>query len=192
VPYGAARRVKPQQVPVYLTEAQGVSTRLAWALCTESLSPLKLGVDCLRRYTTMAIAFSSTPVRLVASGQHLVTSSFRGSGVSSRRLAAARRRSRGQLSIHASAREPGPRKSRSLGLVISDANTAYALAEKPSWCQPWTIVLTGSGACVVSIALFRGSFVPLAVVVNAGVFAWWYVFLVLFPVSVLASEKRDR
>jgi hypothetical protein len=81
------------------------------------------------------------------------------------------------------------RKRRSVGEVVTDANNAYAMAEKPSWCQPWTILVAGTAAGAGSVVLFRGNLLPLALIVNAGVLVWWYVFLVRFPVYVLDSER---
>lgn len=58
--------------------------------------------------------------------------------------------------------------------IYSDAVAAYALQEKPAWCQPATILATGATICVVSDALFvpRGALGAIAVVANGGVFLW--------------------
>eukprot|EP00270_Netrium_digitus_P012793 TRINITY_DN4196_c0_g1_i2.p1 TRINITY_DN4196_c0_g1~~TRINITY_DN4196_c0_g1_i2.p1 ORF type:complete len:200 (-),score=22.14 TRINITY_DN4196_c0_g1_i2:72-671(-) len=50
---------------------------------------------------------------------------------------------------------------------------------KPAWCQPWTILLTGSSAVVGSWELLHISW--LTVIITVGVGAWWFVFLVLYP-----------
>ncbi|KAK9137320.1 hypothetical protein Sjap_007914 [Stephania japonica] len=63
---------------------------------------------------------------------------------------------------------------------------------KPSWCQPWTIVLTG----VLAIA---GSWVILQSVVITGIIlslisTWWYVFLYAYPKSYtdMIAERRKN
>ena len=80
-------------------------------------------------------------------------------------------------------------RRRSLSQVVDDARTAYMT--KPGWCQPSTIVLTGVSACVGSLVLFRGPFVPLAVIVNSAVFVWWWTFLVAYPAAVLEDRIRE-
>lgn len=58
--------------------------------------------------------------------------------------------------------------------IYSDAVAAYALQEKPAWCQPATILATGASICAVSDALFvpRGALGAIAVVANGAVFLW--------------------
>ncbi|XP_059625879.1 uncharacterized protein LOC132268956 [Cornus florida] len=63
---------------------------------------------------------------------------------------------------------------------------------KPSWCQPWTITLTG-------VLLITGSWLILhSVVVTAVVFslicAWWYTFLYSYPkaYSDMIEERRKK
>ncbi|OUS45182.1 casein kinase [Ostreococcus tauri] len=55
---------------------------------------------------------------------------------------------------------------------------------KPAWCQPWTIVSTGTVAIATPGALFHdgGWLVNAATVVVAlGVSAWWFLFLWVVP-----------
>ncbi|MEB3305308.1 MAG: DUF6737 family protein [Cyanobacteriota bacterium] len=57
---------------------------------------------------------------------------------------------------------------------------------KPWWCQPWTIVLTGSLAIVVSLQaqrLLQFSWWLVAPVLMA-ILGWWVLFLILVPFSV--------
>jgi hypothetical protein len=81
-------------------------------------------------------------------------------------------------------------QGRNIIQMVDDAQRAYAVAEKPAWCQPTTIVLAGCAACAGSLALFHeGWLLTLAIIVNVAVFVWWYVFLILFPVAIL--ERQD-
>ena len=54
-------------------------------------------------------------------------------------------------------------------------------AEKPWWCQPWTILLTGvlaiSGSWLVLHRLW------ITIPVAAMVLAWWVLFLVIAPAA---------
>lgn len=52
-------------------------------------------------------------------------------------------------------------------------------ATKPSWCQPWTIMLCGSAAVYAPTAVFHAKWLSALVALPVG--AWWYVFLVVFP-----------
>uniref|UniRef100_A0A0E0D521 DUF6737 domain-containing protein n=1 Tax=Oryza meridionalis TaxID=40149 RepID=A0A0E0D521_9ORYZ len=63
---------------------------------------------------------------------------------------------------------------------------------KPSWCQPWTILLSGA----VAIA---GSWLPIhSVVITGGVSfvicAWWYIFLYSYPKAYteMIAERRRK
>ncbi|MFY8150021.1 MAG: DUF6737 family protein [Prochlorococcaceae cyanobacterium] len=63
--------------------------------------------------------------------------------------------------------------------------------EKPWWCQPWSIVLTGVALVGGSWWLWRRWWVsaPLAVVV----LLWWWLFLVLAPAAYrLAAEQAGQ
>lgn len=70
--------------------------------------------------------------------------------------------------------------------LARDAQRVYS-ADKPPWCQPWTIVSTGAGAVAASWQLFRGWTSVVAVGVTVGVFVWWYLFLVLYPQDALGE-----
>ncbi|CAL4918569.1 unnamed protein product [Urochloa decumbens] len=61
---------------------------------------------------------------------------------------------------------------------------------KPAWCQPWTILLTGT-------AVVACSWVLQSVIVTAGVSfiicAWWYIFLYSYPkayTEMIADRRR--
>jgi len=57
---------------------------------------------------------------------------------------------------------------------------------KPWWCQPWSIVLTGSLG--IGTALLAKRLVPLpwwlVAPVLMTILGWWLLFLVLVPLSV--------
>ena len=52
-------------------------------------------------------------------------------------------------------------------------------AEKPWWCQPWSILLTGSTAVAGSWWLLRLWWITAPVAL--GVLVWWWLFLVVVP-----------
>ncbi|MCD7461888.1 hypothetical protein HAX54_047341 [Datura stramonium] len=63
---------------------------------------------------------------------------------------------------------------------------------KPSWCQPWTITLTGT--VIISLSwLILHSAVATAVVMTI-IGAWWYIFLYSYPkaYSDMIEERRKR
>lgn len=53
--------------------------------------------------------------------------------------------------------------------------------EKPWWCQPWTIVLTGLGADSASWLLWQRWWITAPVA--GAVLVWWWLFLVLVPTA---------
>jgi hypothetical protein len=57
---------------------------------------------------------------------------------------------------------------------------------KPWWCQPWSIVLTGSLAIGGTLTAQRLVLLPWWLVAPAvmAVLGWWLLFLVLVPFSV--------
>ncbi|XP_057780757.1 uncharacterized protein LOC130999263 [Salvia miltiorrhiza] len=63
---------------------------------------------------------------------------------------------------------------------------------KPSWCQPWTILLTGTG-------IITGSWLILNSIVVTSIAAiliclWWYIFLYSYPkaYSDMITERRNK
>ena len=59
---------------------------------------------------------------------------------------------------------------------------------KPWWCQPWSILLTGTamvGASWLLLHLFWLSFL-----VAVGVVAWWMLFLVVVPAAWAQEQKQ--
>ena len=59
------------------------------------------------------------------------------------------------------------------------AITASFWDEKPWWCQPWSILLTGV-ACV-AVSWWWPSLLWFTVLIAIGVIGWWGLFLVLAP-----------
>ncbi|XP_066386303.1 uncharacterized protein [Miscanthus floridulus] len=63
---------------------------------------------------------------------------------------------------------------------------------KPAWCQPWTILLTGTVAVACSWVLIQSA------VITAGVSfvicAWWYIFLYSYPKAYteMIAERRRK
>lgn len=63
---------------------------------------------------------------------------------------------------------------------------------KPSWCQPWTITLTGVSIISISWLIFNSIFVTSAI--SLLIFAWWYIFLYSYPkaYSAMIAERREK
>ncbi|KAL6502864.1 hypothetical protein OROHE_024032 [Orobanche hederae] len=63
---------------------------------------------------------------------------------------------------------------------------------KPSWCQPWTIVLTGIGI-ITGSWLIVNSIVFTSMVATL-ICLWWYIFLYSFPKEYLDMivERRKK
>lgn len=65
--------------------------------------------------------------------------------------------------------------------AVSDSSDQDLWDEKPWWCQPWTIVLSGVVAIAGSWLLLHRLWVTIPVV--GIVLAWWMLFLVIAPVA---------
>jgi hypothetical protein len=66
---------------------------------------------------------------------------------------------------------------------------------KPPWCQPWSIVTTGTCVIAAPTQVFHatGAFGVVATgVCVAGVSAWWWVFLVAAPRAYAEDVARIR
>ncbi|KAJ7977378.1 Spindle pole body-associated protein [Quillaja saponaria] len=63
---------------------------------------------------------------------------------------------------------------------------------KPSWCQPWTIMLTGVSIVACSWLILHS--VPVTSVVLLLICTWWYIFLYSYPkaYSEMIAERRER
>ena len=64
---------------------------------------------------------------------------------------------------------------------LSVAQDLSIWSQKPWWCQPWSILLTGVAVVSFSWLLFGRWWVSL--VVSTGVLLWWGLFLVLVPAA---------
>lgn len=75
--------------------------------------------------------------------------------------------------------------------IVLDAQRVFA-KDKPVWCQPWTIVGTGAAAIWASWTLLHGLAQVISVGVTAAVLLWWYLFLVVYPQSVVEESGDGR
>lgn len=65
---------------------------------------------------------------------------------------------------------------------------------KPQWCQPWSILLTGSVVIAAVNRLSHSSYIFTSIVALP-VLVWWYLFLVLVPQefkSYVQEQKARR
>ncbi|XP_078442776.1 spindle pole body-associated protein [Wolffia australiana] len=63
---------------------------------------------------------------------------------------------------------------------------------KPSWCQPWTILLTGVLGIACSWIFVHSSIITAAV--SALIFAWWFIFLYSYPKAYtdMIAQRREK
>ncbi|KAF5455022.1 hypothetical protein F2P56_024641 [Juglans regia] len=63
---------------------------------------------------------------------------------------------------------------------------------KPSWCQPWTIILTGVSVTASSWLIFHSVVVTIGILLL--ICTWWYIFLYSYPkaYSEMIAERRKR
>ncbi|XP_031371437.1 uncharacterized protein LOC116187007 [Punica granatum] len=63
---------------------------------------------------------------------------------------------------------------------------------KPSWCQPWTITLTGVLAIAFSWVILRS--VLVTTIIGLLICLWWYIFLYSYPKAYtdMIAERRKR
>ena len=61
---------------------------------------------------------------------------------------------------------------------------------KPAWCQPWSIMLTGTviiaGSWLVLHTLW------LTILVSLAIIAWWVYFLILYPKMFAQYIKEQQ
>jgi len=60
--------------------------------------------------------------------------------------------------------------------------------QKPWWCQPWTIVLSGLTAIAGSWWLLQT--VWITALVFAAIVAWWLMFLVIVPRAFITNQNQ--
>jgi hypothetical protein len=63
-------------------------------------------------------------------------------------------------------------------------------SHKPWWCQPWSILLTGSLAIAGSWLLLHIWWLSGGVALV--VLAWWLLFLVVVPYTTLVEETEAK
>ncbi|GAV57755.1 hypothetical protein CFOL_v3_01291, partial [Cephalotus follicularis] len=63
---------------------------------------------------------------------------------------------------------------------------------KPSWCQPWTILLTGIAVVACSWLIFHS--VVFTPVIFFLICVWWYIFLYSYPkaYSTMIAQRRKK
>ncbi|XP_019456890.1 PREDICTED: uncharacterized protein LOC109357399 [Lupinus angustifolius] len=63
---------------------------------------------------------------------------------------------------------------------------------KPSWCQPWTITLTG--VSIIAITWFILKSVLVTSLISLLIGAWWFIFLYSYPkaYSQMIAERRQK
>ncbi len=69
---------------------------------------------------------------------------------------------------------------------MANANSFWN--EKPSWCQPWSIILTGITLFILSWVIFRVLWISLIIILL--VIIWWFLFLYLVPTLYLESIEE--
>jgi hypothetical protein len=67
--------------------------------------------------------------------------------------------------------------------------TANPWNYKPWWCQPWSIILTGVVAIVISWLLLQKIWIT--VLVALPIMLWWFYFLLLWPKLIVESGIID-
>lgn len=88
------------------------------------------------------------------------------------------------------AREVAARSGGGVGGGSGNVGDGGFWAAKPAWCQPWSILLTGT--TVVAGAYQLSGHSPIVTAVAAApIGAWWYLFLVLVPQSYGALKAQE-
>jgi len=64
---------------------------------------------------------------------------------------------------------------------MSESSDTGLWAQKPWWCQPWTIILTGLVVVVGSWVLLHRIWITGSAAL--AVASWWFLFLVLAPTA---------
>ncbi len=62
--------------------------------------------------------------------------------------------------------------------------------EKPFWCQPWSILLTGLTLLIVNFLYFY--YLWLKILVALFIFIWWWLFLIVAPTMYISPEVEDK
>tara|TARA_B100000700_G_scaffold290260_1_gene348192 strand:+ start:294 stop:542 length:249 start_codon:yes stop_codon:yes gene_type:complete len=60
---------------------------------------------------------------------------------------------------------------------------------KPIWCQPWSIILTGTLFIFLSWQLFENIYITSLLCII--IFSWWFLFLLVAPILYLDSSNSS-
>lgn len=60
---------------------------------------------------------------------------------------------------------------------------------KPWWCQPWTVLSTGTGTILGSWLLFQR--IWLTAIISLVILIWWFYFLIFIP-YFLKQQRLNR
>lgn len=135
--------------------------------------------------STMSIITARIPPRAV--GGHPTTTTV-----------ALRRRRVRSYRVTASGARDGGEEDASLRELLEETHPtdpANLWDAKPPWCQPWSIVTTGTCLVAAPTQVFHasGAFGVVATgVCVAGVSAWWWIFLVAAPKAYAEDVARIR
>ena len=88
--------------------------------------------------------------------------------------------------------EPWTEETYRSGLRDGELIDTDMWSSKPAWCQPWTILTTGSA--VIGGVWGISSNIWATGLVAVPVFLWWYLFLIVVPDSyrLQAQEQNNR
>ena len=64
-------------------------------------------------------------------------------------------------------------------MIESNNSSTNIWDYKPGWCQPWSIILTGT--VIVAGSWLVLHILWLTILVCLAIFAWWVYFLILYP-----------
>jgi hypothetical protein len=65
--------------------------------------------------------------------------------------------------------------------------------QKPWWCQPWSILLTGVSGIILDLLAYQRFQLPVWLVAPplVGILGWWILFLAIVPLAT-TSDKLDQ
>ena len=59
---------------------------------------------------------------------------------------------------------------------------------KPGWCQPWTII--GTGSAVIGVSCWWPGRLWISIPIILGIAAWWLLFLVIVPAAYRSGDLQ--
>jgi uncharacterized membrane protein len=72
---------------------------------------------------------------------------------------------------------------------MSDSKPYNVWNDKPRWCQPWSILLTG--ITIISGCWFFTRILWLTILIALPILIWWFVFLILYPQAMRKNHSDD-